>query len=444
MKHLYSIARFPKSRMTYGSSLLCAARATALPSRRMIAPARSYSDTTTESPDAAASITEQVAAEPASRITEPPSQPTDKSPPPPNATGTRANFIMDGDKPSKGLIVSRGVTPESFRYIMRKVPQPAVVLTALHFPPPHVVVKHRARLLEQENAVAATEGQSEEIESREDQSEAAKAPEEEAKQSGSPRIVLQPTLRGMTIGSLSSLSLQPQQRVAFNITLPSRTFEAIKSTRRFNIHILDNSPNGAEVAKQFSQGHSNLNHQKIEGLTGYKALKSIGITIGNAKSRFRAMKQYMESIPDDNTITDEAAGQLGYEASHAANVPMLSSNAVLYVLRCDVAKPTEDNPAGGLIKIDEHSAIVIGNVHSFLLNDQPRNSTGLMYANKEYRIHQNSEMPPKQRSQPANFRKKAKVFNRSPAANGKPSGSAEKADEPATSQTHDNQATPQP
>lgn len=61
---------------------------------------------------------------------------------------------------------------------------------------------------------------------------------------------------GMTLASVTSLSLSPKPMVTFNVKIPSRTFAAIRSrqTPRILIHMLADTKAGAALAIAFSQG----------------------------------------------------------------------------------------------------------------------------------------------------------------------------------------------
>lgn len=59
---------------------------------------------------------------------------------------------------------------------------------------------------------------------------------------------------GLTISSMTSLSVNPTPLVQFNIRTPSQTSEDIKKNSLFAIHFLQPNNVGIQLAKQFSQG----------------------------------------------------------------------------------------------------------------------------------------------------------------------------------------------
>lgn len=60
--------------------------------------------------------------------------------------------------------------------------------------------------------------------------------------------------RGLTLSSVTSLSLKPQPLIQFNLQLPSFTSEALHETEFFAVHLL--KPNGTSIklARNFSKG----------------------------------------------------------------------------------------------------------------------------------------------------------------------------------------------
>lgn len=87
---------------------------------------------------------------------------------------------------------------EQYRYVMRRLPQPPVICSALHpgeVPEPHA----------------------------------------------------------MTVSSLTSLSIDPSPLLCFNIKKPSRTLDAISAAGRFSVHILADTKKGQGAAQWFSR-----------------------------------------------------------------------------------------------------------------------------------------------------------------------------------------------
>ena len=59
--------------------------------------------------------------------------------------------------------------------------------------------------------------------------------------------------RGLTLSSMTPLSLDPDPLLSFNIRLPSSTYDSLRSTPNFLIHLLSSSPAAAHLATFFSK-----------------------------------------------------------------------------------------------------------------------------------------------------------------------------------------------
>lgn len=62
---------------------------------------------------------------------------------------------------------------------------------------------------------------------------------------------------GVTISSLTTVTLHPETVVSFNLKRPSRTWDAMLSSPTFNIHLLRATPAAAGLAHMFTQPHAN-------------------------------------------------------------------------------------------------------------------------------------------------------------------------------------------
>ncbi|CCX30545.1 Similar to Uncharacterized protein C1071.11; acc. no. Q9UTQ4 [Pyronema omphalodes CBS 100304] len=62
-----------------------------------------------------------------------------------------------------------------------------------------------------------------------------------------------PTGHGITLSTLTCLSLAPYPLVSFNIKTPSRTSLSLHNSGRFCIHVMSSSPHSAHVANIFAQ-----------------------------------------------------------------------------------------------------------------------------------------------------------------------------------------------
>ncbi|EFY92007.1 putative oxidoreductase [Metarhizium acridum CQMa 102] len=148
------------------------------------------------------------------------------------------------------------------------------------------------------------------------------------------------TPRAMTMSSFTSLTLSPTPLVSFNIATPSRTLDAITSSKEFNIHVLASDESGAAVADHFTRGNMDGVFDTMEGAT--------------------------------YTVDKCQHGR--------SSAPLLKGEGVLRVLRC---KLLPDGATGGLVRVRDH-VIVLGEVVEMI----PGNKTkefGLAYADRRYR-----------------------------------------------------------
>ncbi|KOS17345.1 Uncharacterized protein ESCO_006427 [Escovopsis weberi] len=136
--------------------------------------------------------------------------------------------------------------------------------------------------------------------------------------------------RGMTMSSFTSLSLSPTPLVSFNVATPSRTLDAIREARLFNIHVMAGDARGAAMADRFTRG--------------------------NLEDVFGGM-QY--TTPE---------------------IPLLRGDGVLYALRCRLLP---DEPTGGLVRVRDH-VIVVGEVLGVMAGAGTE-EFGLAYADRKYR-----------------------------------------------------------
>ncbi|KAK4645694.1 hypothetical protein QC761_203780 [Podospora bellae-mahoneyi] len=152
-----------------------------------------------------------------------------------------------------------------------------------------------------------------------------------------------PIPRAMTMSSFTSLSLLPTPIISFNIATPSRTFDALSSSRLFNIHILTDDPSGARIADWLARGNA-------AGLEVFEQLQS-------------------------------ECG-CSYETETKGKAPILKGPGVLYVLRCELLQ----EPMGGLVKVRDHY-IVLGEVKEIVeVNGGGKEDKfGLIYADRKYR-----------------------------------------------------------
>lgn len=65
---------------------------------------------------------------------------------------------------------------------------------------------------------------------------------------------------GMTLSSVSTVTLQPEPIISFNVKKPSHTFDALKYHGNFLIHFPSCSKEGAHLATTFSRGGRSFQH----------------------------------------------------------------------------------------------------------------------------------------------------------------------------------------
>lgn len=60
---------------------------------------------------------------------------------------------------------------------------------------------------------------------------------------------------GLTVSSMTSLSLNPDPLILFNVMVPSRSSESLKAFDLFGVHLLKPSSYSIDLVRKFSQGH---------------------------------------------------------------------------------------------------------------------------------------------------------------------------------------------
>jgi len=139
--------------------------------------------------------------------------------------------------------------------------------------------------------------------------------------------------------------------VSFNIATPSRTFDAVEASRRFNIHVLTDDVDGARVADWLSRGNA-AGRRVFEGLT-----EECGCEMEIGKG----------------VVVEEP--------------PVLKGPGVLCVLKCELL----EEPSRGLVRVRDH-VIVLGEVVEILFGHRLEKGKrsegekfGLLYADRRYR-----------------------------------------------------------
>ncbi|KAK8079325.1 hypothetical protein PG994_003132 [Apiospora phragmitis] len=274
-------------------------------------------------------------------------------------------FLADkgGDWKAMALELNQ-INDHHFKKLMRHVPRPAVVVTSVHYPQ----IPARSQ---------------EANEPRNGQEDVVGSPGEGG------ASVTGPTPRAMTVSSLSSVTLDPVPTITFSITKPSRTYDAIANSRRFNIHVLRDDENGARLAHHFTKGnaptpgasHNLFNFDKFPGL-------NVRLSQGKEDGE-HSWQTMLADAP--NSALSKPSSQVTAKGT-ASGVPCLQGDAVLYVLRCVVAPKPEGASGGGLIDVGG-SAIVVGEIEDFIHGGDapdvsptpPHDAMSLTYAHQEYR-----------------------------------------------------------
>jgi flavin reductase (DIM6/NTAB) family NADH-FMN oxidoreductase RutF len=151
-----------------------------------------------------------------------------------------------------------------------------------------------------------------------------------------------PSFRGMTVSSFTTLTLTPTPIITFNIRRPSRTLDAIRESRQFLIHILSATESGAKVAHSFTQG--------------------------NAGDVFASQKFAVWNV------------------GSGCPLPLLSAPGVTKVLRCTLRN---EGPGQGLIEVGDH-VLVLADVQSIIEPPPSQDKAmleqrGLSYLDRAYR-----------------------------------------------------------
>lgn len=246
---------------------------------------------------------------------------------------------------------------DDFRRLLRQLPRPVVIVTSVDFP------KTPAEEVDHENRASL----------------GAERPPSASSTAASDRTqpVSRPLLRAMTVSSFSSVAIQPRRLISFSIQRPSRCYDAIRRSGRFNIHVLRSSLEGARLAKYFSEPRRLAPGEPDKGFDPLDLYQNTGTsTTGKWDGTWDQMRG-SRSVPDSPERTQTPMGTRDC-------VPRLCSDGVLYTLRCAMAQ--SDTAGSGHIHLDQ-TTILIGEV----LDCQPGDSQGchaketaLMHACQHY------------------------------------------------------------
>ncbi|KAI1879109.1 hypothetical protein JX265_003286 [Neoarthrinium moseri] len=196
-----------------------------------------------------------------------------------------------------------------------------------------------------------------------------------------------PVPRAMTLGSFTSLTLTPEPTIMFNISLPSRTYEAIKSSGYFNLHVLSDTEDGAALAQHLSKPqHLRPPPDRLS--------EQVRDCLASLESEL-PWPPWMR----DGDAPPEELGLNGVARIYGKNTPLIRIRPVLYVLRCSVAWHRFDMGSmmgkrvvprlPGTLELPElKTAVVIGTVKRITVCDyaalKKSGHQGLMYQNGAY------------------------------------------------------------
>jgi flavin reductase (DIM6/NTAB) family NADH-FMN oxidoreductase RutF len=150
----------------------------------------------------------------------------------------------------------------------------------------------------------------------------------------------------MTMSSLSPLSMDPAPMVSLNIMTPSRTLDAIRASRRFAVHILSPTPDGAAVARWFARRH------EADGKTVFHGVRAF---VREAAAATATATTTAIAAPSPTTTTTE--GPL-IRPGDATMPPIIGGPAVLFAFLCRLP---DDVPGSGIVAVRDH-AVVMGEV----------------------------------------------------------------------------------
>lgn len=162
------------------------------------------------------------------------------------------------------------------------------------------------------------------------------------------------------MSSFTSLTLRPVPVVTFNVATPSRTLDAVSSSRAFNVHVLSGDAEGARVAEWFRRGNA-------AGLGVFDAAR-------------------MREGCGCEVVVAGGDGAVGEKKQQQEQAPLLRGRGVLHALRCKVL---DEGPTRGLVQVRDHVVVlaevvdILDGVESAAAEEEDR--FGLTYADRKYR-----------------------------------------------------------
>jgi flavin reductase (DIM6/NTAB) family NADH-FMN oxidoreductase RutF len=150
--------------------------------------------------------------------------------------------------------------------------------------------------------------------------------------------------RGVTVSSFTTITLQPEPIISFNVKFPSQTLVAIEHSRHFLVHVLEASEGGVSIADIFTKGNNYARDFFLGDKKGFK------VTEVDVMTKFE--------------------GKM-------TSLPMLRAEGVMRVLRCSVSK---------VMMVGDHR-VIIARVEEILGGEEGglEGKTGLCYMDGRYR-----------------------------------------------------------
>jgi flavin reductase (DIM6/NTAB) family NADH-FMN oxidoreductase RutF len=174
-----------------------------------------------------------------------------------------------------------------------------------------------------------------------------------AQSKGIPNPAINPTkskdYRGITLSSFTTLTLEPEPIISFNIKYPSETFAAIAQSKHFLVHVLEASEDAMLIADAFAKGSEHAKDFIWDYVWGGK--KGLEVAEVKVMTRFKGTTM---------------------------SLPMLKAKSVIRVFRCSVMMKA--------LRVADHM-VVFARVEEILEGEEGglEGKTGLCYADGRYR-----------------------------------------------------------
>lgn len=113
---------------------------------------------------------------------------------------------------------------------------------------------------------------------------------------------------GMTLSSVSTVTLKPEPIISFNIKKPSHTLDALRNHGHFLIHFPSCTKSGALLADRFSRGFLQHHHEQAQSFD-----KSTALSILNIQGQQTYLPALLSpAYPINNILKCEIYGENGY------------------------------------------------------------------------------------------------------------------------------------